>query len=222
MGAHPDYGLGQPAQHDGSKTENHLTWEYNYLYYLVSSSNTYPSIIWGASLKVQFTQIPDEGLDLTIRDESWFPSDEISRSGPADARIFLEKRGKRVLLEGAINTTIVLHCDRCLDPFNLPLDVNFRADLELADDFKGTSVQNHVCERNEMDVIFLDEPVIDIFYVLRQQIFLSIPGKKLCSDSCKGLCNRCGANKNREKCGCPQDSGSSPFRILDKLKKTTI
>lgn len=176
----------------------------------------------GASLKVLFNQIPDEGLNLMIRDESWFPSDEISRSGSADARIFLERIDKRVLLEGTIDTTIILHCDRCLDPFNLPLDVNFRADLELADDFQKTSVQDYACERNEMDVIFLDEPVIDIFYVLRQQIFLSIPEKKLCSASCKGLCNRCGANRNREKCDCPQDSGSSPFRILDKLKKTTI
>ena len=170
-------------------------------------------------MKVRFDEIPDEGLNLTIYDESWFPSGEISRSETANAEISLEKRDKRVFLKGAIHTTIVLQCDRCLDPFNLPLDINFRADLELTDDYKGTAVQDHVCERSEMDVILLDEPVIDIFNVLRQQIFLSIPTKKLCSNRCEGLCSKCGANRNREKCNCPQDSGYSPFSILDKLKK---
>jgi len=37
---------------------------------------------------------------------------------------------------------------------------------------------------------------------IREEILLSFPPKILCSDGCKGLCPRCGADLNRETCKC--------------------
>ena len=67
-----------------------------------------------------------------------------------------------------------------------------------------------------MDMVYLKEPVVDLFEILNQQIFLMIPEKHLCRESCKGLCPRCGANLNVETCSCGQEINSSPFAILKK------
>ena len=70
-----------------------------------------------------------------------------------------------------------------------------------------------------MDVMFLDEPLIDIFYVLQQQVYLALPDKKICKPECQGLCPKCGANLNEERCKCSTTPESSPFAVLKKLKQ---
>jgi len=37
---------------------------------------------------------------------------------------------------------------------------------------------------------------------IRAEIILSFPQKILCSDSCKGLCDHCGVDLNKEACTC--------------------
>jgi uncharacterized protein len=41
--------------------------------------------------------------------------------------------------------------------------------------------------------------------VLREQVLLSLPLRTLCKPDCKGLCPRCGANRNRQPCTCVGD-----------------
>ena len=74
----------------------------------------------------------------------------------------------------------------------------------------------HECSPSEMDVMYLKEPVIDVFAILSQQIFLVVPEKYLCSESCKGLCPKCGVNLNLNTCYCKKEFKSSPFAILKK------
>ena len=169
-------------------------------------------------MKVRFGEIPAEGLRLEIKDESWFPDHELQRSGPVQAIIVLKRNGTdRVLLEGGIKTTIAFACDRCLENYTMDLDNNFKIDLEYS---AGSRLEpaEHEISPSEMDMIYLQEPVIDIFEILSQQVFLMVPGKHLCLDSCKGLCPRCGANLNTETCDCRQELKSSPFAILKKDK----
>ncbi len=172
-------------------------------------------------MQIHFDEIPEEGLGLEISDESWFPGHDVSKKGPVSATIFLEKRGERVLMEGTIRTTLLFECDRCLDSFELPVENKFKVDLEVVDKamLKEHPIAEHSCSGNEMDVMFLDEPLIDIFYVLQQQIYLALPDKKICKPECRGLCPKCGANLNEEKCKCSTASESSPFAVLKKLKQ---
>ena len=167
-------------------------------------------------MKVRFGEIPEEGLRYEIKDASWFPDHELQRSGPVHAIIGLKRNGvDRVLLAGEIRTTIAFDCDRCLENYSFDLDSSFKLDLEYS---AGNRLEpaEHEVSPSEMDMIYLQEPVIDIFEILSQQVFLMIPGKHLCRESCKGLCPRCGANLNEETCDCKQELTSSPFAILKK------
>ncbi|MGW8161123.1 MAG: YceD family protein [Desulfobulbales bacterium] len=167
-------------------------------------------------MKVRFGEIPEEGLRLEIKDESWFPDNELQRRGPVHAIIMLKPKGQdRVLLTGELRTTLEFACDRCLETYVKDLDNNFSLDLEYAPG-TGREQAEHEISAAEMEMIYLQEPVIDIFEILNQQIFLMLPEKHLCRESCRGLCPRCGANLNEATCSCKQELRSSPFAVLKK------
>jgi uncharacterized protein len=121
-----------------------------------------------------------------------------------------------VLAEGKIKTTVAFACDRCLENYTLDIDDSFKLDLEYTATDRFVAAE-HEISPSEMDMIYLEEPVLDVFEILGQQVFLMIPGKHLCQESCKGLCAMCGANLNIETCGCRQELKSSPFSILKKV-----
>ncbi len=167
-------------------------------------------------MKLRFGEIPEEGLRYEIKDESWFPDRELNRTGPVRSVIKLRRNGvDRVLLEGEIQATIAFNCDRCAENSSRELDSSFKLDLEYASS-KILESGEHECSPSEMDMIYLNEPIIDVFAILSQQIFLMIPEKHLCSDLCKGLCLECGVNLNLETCDCKKELKSSPFAILKK------
>ena len=167
-------------------------------------------------MKVRFGEIPEQGLHYDILDESWFPDHDLHRTGPVRSVIVLKRNGDdRVLLEGEIHTTLAHDCDRCTENFSMELDLSFTVDLEYAPGNISEPAE-HECSLSEMDVIYLKEPIIDVFEILNQQIFLMISEKHLCSESCKGICFQCGVNLNLETCDCKKESKPSPFAILKR------
>jgi uncharacterized protein len=167
-------------------------------------------------MKVRFGEIPEEGLRYEINDESWFPDHELNRTDPVRSVVVLNRNGDdRVLLTGEIRTTIASDCDRCIENFSMDIVSSFKLDLEYAPG-KIMEPSEHECTSSEMDVIYLKETVIDVFEILNQQIFLVISEKHLCSESCKGLCPKCGVNLNLETCDCETELKSSPFAILKR------
>ena len=70
---------------------------------------------------------------------------------------------------------------------------------------------------DEMEVIAYSGDSIDIADEIAQQIIMAIPFKHLCSDGCKGLCPRCGADLNKKPCKCSSEGESNPFAALNAL-----
>ena len=169
-------------------------------------------------MKVRFDEISVEGTRLTITDAAWFPDYELERRGKVAAAVFLRRAGKRVFLEGTLSATVLLICDRCLESYARSLGDDFRVEFELADgDGSAPLTGEHEIEAEEMDTIFLDEAAIDLFDVLRQQVFMALPDKLLCGDDCQGLCSSCGTNLNKGKCRCGTKGKESPFSVLAGL-----
>lgn len=165
-------------------------------------------------MKVRFGEIPEEGLRYEIKDESWFPDNDVKRTGPVRSLIELKRNGvDRVLLSGEVQTTFAFDCDRCTESYEHELDTAFKLDLEYVPGPREEPAE-HECSSAEMDVIYLKEPVVDLFEVLNQQLFLMVTGRHLCSEACKGLCPMCGANLNLKSCECTKETDSSPFAVL--------
>ena len=68
-----------------------------------------------------------------------------------------------------------------------------------------------------MEADFIKGEEIDLKDIVREQIYLSIPMKSLCSEGCLGLCPICGKNLNQGPCQCKGEKGHPGFLKLKNL-----
>ena len=94
-------------------------------------------------------------------------------------------------LEGSARSRLELTCDRCSEPFSREKAVSLNALLAPDGD-----------EGEDGKLIPLENGVLDLDEVAATAFVLGMDTKNLCSDDCKGLCAKCGANLNREPCRC--------------------
>ena len=52
---------------------------------------------------------------------------------------------------------------------------------------------------------YIDGYDLDVDKLVFGEILISMPGKTLCKEGCKGICLICGANLNKGECGCDRD-----------------
>ena len=97
-----------------------------------------------------------------------------------------------LLLDFTASTVLQSICDRCLKAFDQPKTVSYQCMLarELAGD-----------EEND-DILLLDGTELDLDETVTTAFVLGMDTKNLCSDDCKGLCAKCGADLNLGPCGC--------------------
>ena len=70
---------------------------------------------------------------------------------------------------------------------------------------------------------YIDGYNLDVDKLVFGEILISMPGKTLCKEDCKGICLICGANLNKGECGCDRnilDPRMSVFKdILNNFKE---
>ncbi len=97
-----------------------------------------------------------------------------------------------LMLEGTASSVLDLRCDRCARLFQRQKTVPL-------DSLVAEKLEN---EENEDEILLLDGTELDLDEAATSAFVLAMDTKNLCSDSCKGLCPRCGANLNDGPCGC--------------------
>ena len=73
-------------------------------------------------------------------------------------------------------------------------------------------------EEND-DILLLDGTELDLDEAVSTAFILAMDTKNLCSDDCKGLCAKCGADLNLGPCGCGPDVDprlAALAQLLDK------
>ena len=155
-----------------------------------------------------------------LADDWWVPSgknDPVDRfQGPISVVFQIYRAGERFVLEGNITGTLSIICDRCLRPYPFDLMSDFRIFLSSAI-FSEDEAELEL-QADDMDISFLREDRLNVEDVVREQIYLSVPAKCLCTDNCKGLCPSCGINLNVNKCNCQVDSGHPGFLLLKRIR----
>jgi len=64
---------------------------------------------------------------------------------------------------------------------------------------------------------FHDGRQLDLSEDTREAQLIELPISPRCSEDCKGLCPRCGTNRNQRNCECQEAEDSSPWRGLEGL-----
>ena len=131
-------------------------------------------------------------------------------AGPLDVRLDVQQAGPDVAVLGSIRGTALLNCRRCLVP--------------VAHDFDETvtwlfreGVGEAEAEAEEVYVLPEKGRELDLLRALREQVLLAVPEYVNCEESCRGLCPRCGANRNQVDCGCEQPEGDDRWAALRRL-----
>ena len=167
---------------------------------------------------IRFNEIPPAGSHYEIqRIKGLDTPREFVVLGPVRAHCVLTRKGDcQVELHGRLQMTVELVCDRCLCSYGHAVDIELHLlfEVEATDSWRVKELEYRI---PDLDTVLLDEPELDLDDILRQQVDLALPMKKLCSDACKGICSRCGANRNQAPCGCPDTPTVSPFAALAHL-----
>lgn len=102
---------------------------------------------------------------------------------------------KRLLVEGVVNLTLVIPCDRCLTdvPTSFSLEIEKDIDIRLSE-------EERIKDLDETE--FMIGYNLDVDKLVYGEILVNWPMKTLCDEACKGICKKCGANLNHGTCDC--------------------
>ena len=164
-------------------------------------------------MKVLIPQIPEEGLDLELQET--IESDTIV--SPIRARLRIEKVGAELIIKGNVVADVKLQCSRCLKDFQSVLSVPVDVVYHPVEELKGEN--KHEIKFEELDMDFYSGEELDMFDLLKEQIALNLPMKPLCTDLCKGICLKCGADLNEGSCSCNVKDIDPRLEALKKLLK---
>lgn len=173
---------------------------------------------------IRVTEIPREGMDLAgARGNSWIGHllDGMDPSPLGSIRIlsatlFLSLEGRDLEASGSFVAEGECPCDRCSDPVKVRMRKEFRTRFVPRDHGPAGSGDLELLP-DDLDLGFYDGAGIEVDDIFWEQVALSLPAKVLCREECKGLCPRCGADRNREECGCPAETAGTPFDVLKTL-----
>ncbi len=129
----------------------------------------------------------------------------------------VQKDARKVRLVGSVEATLECDCSRCLEPFDVPVAASL--DTVFLPAAEPAGADDGEIREDDLGVSFYRDEQIDLGEVMREQFILALPMKPLCSESCKGLCPVCGANRNREDCGGHDGWVDPRLEPLRKLRK---
>lgn len=137
-------------------------------------------------------------------------------TGPAEIIGETQRVDGKAHIRGTIGADVLIGCTRCLEPFAQRIEASFD------DIFVDTSEDLNAVE-SELGVDDLVEELvpdgkIDMAEVVREQLLLALPSQVLCREDCKGLCPKCGANRNLIDCKCADDEIDPRWAVLKGLK----
>jgi uncharacterized protein len=141
-----------------------------------------------------------------------FHGAEFRQAVPVLVDAVAELEGSEIRIRGHLRTRLEAPCDRCLQPVEIPIERDF--DL-LYRPMRSIAREEEIeISADELNVGFYSGEGIPLADVVTEQVILSVPMKVICRPECRGLCPRCGVDRNRETCQCPPPDADSPFASL--------
>ncbi|MBD3183257.1 hypothetical protein GF312_13255 [Candidatus Poribacteria bacterium] len=110
-------------------------------------------------------------------------------------KLDLFKQNDKIYVKANLAVTIQTECAKCLKPSTMI--------LEGTSENQYRPMPNTVYDPPEgIGIRYYLDDVIDFTEDFRECLFLEIPPRILCSETCKGLCPKCGKDLNTGDCDC--------------------
>lgn len=102
-----------------------------------------------------------------------------------------------LLVRGTLRLNVAMVCSQCAEPFT----------TEVTDP-----------EFTFLQTVTGDEESVDLTDDIREAMLLAFPNYPVCKPECRGLCPRCGVNRNRKACSCKPEAVDSRWNALGTLE----
>lgn len=135
-------------------------------------------------------------FELDLSDLDFRGQKPFTKPAKVEGRVVKSVRqGGRLTLEMDVEAQLEDNCDRCGVPVSHTMRIPVFA---------------HILQQSEHsdadDAVFLQGHELDLAPIAEAAVVLEYPLRILCSEDCKGLCHRCGADLNEGPCGCETDA----------------
>ena len=163
-------------------------------------------------------EIGDEGLCFSfVLKKDQLEIDQGGLSVKVDITVngSLNRIDDDVYLKGAVMTSVVASCSRCLDTLSYPVDSDLKSHFVRSND-RSISKRDVELHASDIDAEVYENQQIDLTQSIRDSILLAVPVICLCEKNCKGICSQCGKNLNQGLCKCVNESFTDPR--LESLK----
>jgi uncharacterized protein len=128
----------------------------------------------------------------------------------------LAKGIAQVDVGGVISTKAEIECTRCLQLIEKEFEIPFKATFIAPEDL--TKEKESELHESDLDVSVYEDDKIDLTELVREQIILNLPDRIFCREDCKGLCAKCGENRNLIDCKCEEKEIDPRWAALRELK----
>jgi uncharacterized protein len=165
-------------------------------------------------------------FDLQFKAGAIQYGEEVRQTGPlataGQAEVLHEHRGPKdvvadIRLRGHWAGKFEIPCARCVEEVPTELE----ADFDLI--FRPIGADAGAPERSisavDTEIGYYQKDSLLLEDVLREQVLLSLPVRTLCKEDCKGLCPRCGANRNSQECSCEAAQADPRWDALGDLRE---
>jgi len=179
---------------------------------------------------IKVTDIPPEGREIDFALEQSDLNDRVTLAGEREAGagtppppyafvpplhvwLRLELEGSTVIARGKAVARFRTPCARCAEETEKELAIPVTMIL------KPRTVRGPDAAHDE-DVNFgyYDGQEVNCGSFVEELLIIALPFTALCTETCRGLCQKCGANLNVEECGCPKEGHDERFALLRGLK----
>lgn len=176
-------------------------------------------VYWRINMLINLTELftregktNDYAVELYCR-EFQIPQGICPVSDSKPVTFYIENVGDRTLvLSGEAEFTLMIPCDRCLEPVEVPFQLSIERTLDM-----NLTDEERIANLDEQP--YLQGYNLDVDQLVRDELLLNLPMKVLCDEDCKGICNRCGANLNHETCDCDRSSLDPRMSVIQDIFK---
>lgn len=135
-----------------------------------------------------------------------------------DVTLDVDRQMDEFIVRGKADVDLKLECVRCLEPFGFKIVKSFVLVIKVT--HRGEVMGPDSDSSDDYFVVSDSTEQFDIAPIVRERIILSLPMKPLCDKNCKGLCPKCGINRNFQECDCTDDDFDERWEKLLKLKES--
>lgn len=125
----------------------------------------------------------------------------------------ITNQGNKVMtVTGRAVLSLTMPCSKCLDPVTVSFELEIDQELDM-----NRTKEERIADLDEQ--FYLNGYNLDVDQLVGNELTLNLPMRVLCSEDCKGICNRCGTNLNRGTCDCESRSLDPRMSVIQDIFK---